>query len=205
MLSLRSKLLIGFFIVALLFGLTIPMLVPSILGFFTALFWFLVIMPAVSIQLIIRRRKKGRHGRRNNQRAVSLKGHGSSWQGDHNSLVAPQTSRNGEVVKSGGERMIADYLYQNNIRYEYERPMIDSRGRRISRPDFYLPDYNVYIEYWGMVNSDQTDRRQAYIKSMEWKKERYRENGIKFISIYPQDLGYLDGALKARLQSESQA
>jgi hypothetical protein len=203
--SLRSKLLITFFMAALLFGLAIPALIPNLMGVFAALMWFLVVIPAVFIKLVLHVRKKGRYAKSHDHRSQFFKANGTLSRGHPGSLVAPQTTLNGEVVKSGGERMIADYLYENNIRYEYEKPMTDSRGRRISRPDFYLPDHNVYVEYWGMVNSDQTHRRQAYIKSMEWKKQRYRENGIKFVSIYPQDLGNLDGALKARLQRESQA
>ena len=115
-------------------------------------------------------------------------------------FAAQHMTQNGELVKSGGERMIADYLCRNDIRYEYERPVKAAfSNRRISRPDFYLPDYDVYIEYWGMVNSEDDGTRQEYIKGMEWKMTKYRENHIKFISIYPEDLKSLDSILRKRL------
>ncbi|HKU48363.1 MAG TPA: hypothetical protein VJP79_00310 [Nitrososphaera sp.] len=121
------------------------------------------------------------------------------------SHIVPQTTLNGEIVKSGGERIIADYLRAHGIRYEYEKPAFDATGRRISRPDFFLSDYDVYVEYWGMVNSNEKHERQEYIKSMEWKIRRYHENGKRFISIYPEDLGNLDVSLKEKLHRTSQA
>ena len=35
---------------------------------------------------------------------------------------------------------------------------------------------------------------------MEWKMARYRENGLRFISVYPEDLGELDSIFKAELK-----
>ncbi|MEP0824446.1 MAG: hypothetical protein HRF40_03080 [Nitrososphaera sp.] len=107
----------------------------------------------------------------------------------------------GEVVKSGGEKMIADYLHAHNIKYEYEKPASDSSNRRvISRPDFYLPEYDIYVEYWGMVNTEEPSKRREYVKGMEWKMARYRENGLRVISIYPKDLGNLDSIFRAELK-----
>ncbi len=65
----------------------------------------------------------------------------------------------GETVKSIGERRIADYFEKNKINYVYEQ---EARGKfsflsyKISSPNFYLPDYDVYVEYWGLVNADDT-------------------------------------------------
>jgi hypothetical protein len=61
------------------------------------------------------------------------------------------------------------------------------------------------VEYWGMVNSNEKLERQEYVKSMAWKIKRYHDNGMKFISIYPQDLGNLDAMLRAKLHHDSQA
>lgn len=107
---------------------------------------------------------------------------------------------NGETVKSGGERMIADYFYRNKIRYEYEKEAVAASGRLISRPDFYLPDYDVYVEYWGMADTQDGNDRKRYTKGMEWKVARYRENGIKFISIYPREIDRLESVFKKKLK-----
>ena len=55
----------------------------------------------------------------------------------------------GETVKSYGEMEIANFLFQNGITYEYEKPYkIDTRTEQYSqyKPDFYLPEYDIYIK-----------------------------------------------------------
>jgi hypothetical protein len=81
-----------------------------------------------------------------------------------------------------------------------KNPARDSANRQISRPDFYFPDSEIYVEYWGMVNTKKRDKRQEYKKRMEWKMARYHENGLKFISVYPQDLHRLDSIFPAHLK-----
>ncbi|HZT34521.1 MAG TPA: hypothetical protein VFA15_01270 [Nitrososphaera sp.] len=124
-----------------------------------------------------------------------------------------QITLKGEEVKSYGEKVIADYFFQNNINYEYETPVMEKRSpnkrrskrnyvnaRRISRPDFYLPDFDVYIEYWGLADAYNQTKRDEYTKSMNWKMDKYRENGIKFISIYKDNLDSLDSSFKSKLR-----
>jgi hypothetical protein len=36
---------------------------------------------------------------------------------------------------------------------------------KISRPDFYLPQYNLYVEYWGLVDSPDPGTRDNYIRT----------------------------------------
>jgi hypothetical protein len=123
---------------------------------------------------------------------------------------AAYITMNGETVKSKGEKLLADYFYQNNIVYQYERAAWTTgtrfkSKRMISKPDFYLPDYDVYVEYWGMVNTKDKNNRADYIKSMEWKMTKYDENKIKFVSIYPNNLDDLDRIFKARLRKATTA
>ncbi|MDG7009361.1 MAG: hypothetical protein JRM71_00980 [Nitrososphaerota archaeon] len=67
----------------------------------------------------------------------------------------PSVTLRGEVVRSNAEKVIADWLYQHGVRYAYEHPAFDRKGWVISRPDFYLPDYDVYVEYWGLVGKSK--------------------------------------------------
>ena len=60
----------------------------------------------------------------------------------------------GEVVRSRSEKVSADWLFRRGIRYAHEQPVFDPRGRRVGVPDFYLPDFGVYAEYWGLVGAD---------------------------------------------------
>lgn len=109
----------------------------------------------------------------------------------------------GETVKSEGERRIADYFHDNRIKYRYEDQAKTSQSAfraEISHPDFYLPEYDVYVEYWGMIDAGDTKDRKNYREVMNWKISRYNENGIKFLSLYPWSLNDLDGAFRTEFR-----
>jgi hypothetical protein len=101
-------------------------------------------------------------------------------------------TRDGTVVQSDGERRIADWLTARGIAYRY-----DAKFRIIGefqiRPDFYLPELDAYIEYWGL------DTPQ-YKMSMYKKQMLYQQEGKRLISVYPKDLPALDSLLTAKLQ-----
>lgn len=90
-----------------------------------------------------------------------------------------------------------------NINYVYE-PEAKGKGLffdyRIGYPDFYLPDYDVYVEYWGLVDADDEWTRERYIKRMKKKMAQYYRNNIKFISIYPDNLKNLDWIFRRKFQ-----
>ena len=66
----------------------------------------------------------------------------------------PTTTERGETVKSHSEGLIADYFSRNSIRYEYEHPISG-----IGHPDFYRPDYDLVVEFWGLVDADDERAR----------------------------------------------
>jgi hypothetical protein len=110
----------------------------------------------------------------------------------------PSRTLRGEVVKSRSEKRIADYFTNNGIRYVYEwRAQTDALlfKRTFAHPDFYLPDYNVYIEYWGLVAVSKDYRR-----IMKWKMAQYRANRIRYISIYPDNMDNLDWIFRAKFK-----
>ncbi len=100
-------------------------------------------------------------------------------------------ARDGTLVQSGGERRIAEWLTANGFAYRY-----DAKFRIIGefqiRPDFYLPELDVYIEYWGM------DTPQ-YKMNMYKKQTLYQQEGKRLVSIYPSDLSRLGALLAAKL------
>lgn len=64
----------------------------------------------------------------------------------------PFTLQN-ERVKSYGELAIANYLIQNQVKYIYEMSYpVDTATSEFGQyhPDFYLPEYDLYIEYFGI-------------------------------------------------------
>ena len=51
----------------------------------------------------------------------------------------------GQLVQSGGEKAIADWLSSHGIAFRYDDRLRILEGRQV-RPDFYLPELDVYIE-----------------------------------------------------------
>jgi len=96
----------------------------------------------------------------------------------------------GARVRSYEECVIANWLTLKGIRYEYERPYeyrTASASRRQYQPDFYLPDYGIYIEHFGVSRAGDVapyiDRDQ-YLAGMEWKRELHRSHGTTLIETY---------------------
>ena len=106
-------------------------------------------------------------------------------------------TKKGENVRSKGEKYIADYFFDNNINYEYEKRIEVSFWifrKIIAKLDFFLNDYGVYVEYWGLLeNSD-------YRKIMAFKMNIYRRYSIKYISLYPDNLKNLNYIFKKRFK-----
>jgi hypothetical protein len=95
------------------------------------------------------------------------------------------------VVQSRGEQAIAGWLAAHGIAYRYDDKFQIIQGYAI-RPDFYLPEVDAYIEYWGL---DTTD----YKIGMLLKQKLYQQQGKRLISLYPGDVQGLDEVLSAAL------
>ena len=107
----------------------------------------------------------------------------------------PTKTERGETVKSYSESRIADYFTRNGIRYEYEH-----RISGIGHLDFYLPDYDLVVEFWGLVDADDENVRKRYVKTMKWKMAQYYSRKIKFVSIYPSNLSNLDWVFRKKFE-----
>lgn len=72
----------------------------------------------------------------------------------------------GTKVRSKSEQFIADWFYRHSIRYEYE-PVLNIKDFRF-RPDFFIPDANLYIEHvsdrsFSMVNKEQQFKKGNFL------------------------------------------
>ncbi|WP_296090743.1 UvrD-helicase domain-containing protein [uncultured Treponema sp.] len=99
---------------------------------------------------------------------------------------------NNELVKSIEETKIANFLFMHGIKYEYERlyPFeSDDPKRKAYRPDFYLCDYGIYLEHFG-ISKDFTVpwlspiEEKKYLDGILWKRDFHKENGTKLIETY---------------------
>ena len=100
----------------------------------------------------------------------------------------------GERVKSFEEKQIANYLYINGIEYEYEKEYKyntkNESYKNQYKPDFYLPEYDIYIEHFGVDKYGQPpsfysrEDKYKYIKGMEWKFRIHKSKNTKLIATY---------------------
>lgn len=97
-----------------------------------------------------------------------------------------------EIVKSQKEKKIADYFQTNWIEYEYEKPL--QINNKTIHPDFYLPEHNLYVEYFWLTN------RKTYRKNMRFKMHQYYNNNqwFKFMALYRFDLKNINTSFRKK-------
>lgn len=97
---------------------------------------------------------------------------------------------NNEKVKSIEECIIANFLYINGIKYTYEKQyIIDTQtpDKKQYHPDFYLDDYDVYIEHFAIDKNCKTPPfidNEEYVAGIKWKRSIHEINNTNFIETY---------------------
>ena len=93
--------------------------------------------------------------------------------------------------ESKGERYIRNYLNKNNIKYESQKTFSNLKDRTYLSYDFYLPEYNMLIEYQGIQHyesvafngKDKTDLEKQQLHD-KLKKEYAEDNGYKLLELH---------------------
>ena len=122
-------------------------------------------------------------------------------------------SLQGELVKSLEECIVANFLYLNGVRYEYERPyehMTATRTRRQYKPDFYLPDEGIYIEHFALSEDGRTPEfidQAKYTADRNWKLELHEKYGTTLVQTFSheQRAGRLTETLAEKLRGHGVA
>ena len=116
----------------------------------------------------------------------------------------------GKTVKSQGEKIICDYLFEHDIKYYYENEyylgsaysicrkecgkrlyeLRDEYGEDSIKPDFYLPEFNIPWEHWGVDGDESFAQIQAinkagtigdyskYMGKMNWKRWFFKKDWV---------------------------
>jgi DNA helicase-4 len=102
----------------------------------------------------------------------------------------------GKKVQSIKEKTIGDFLFLHGVKYEYEKVLLDpSTGKPVAKPDFYLPELGVYIEYWGRTDNEK------YSYNMRRKKRIYESLNCKVVSIYPRNMTCLEWTVRKEVKA----
>lgn len=103
---------------------------------------------------------------------------------------------NKEKLKSFEEVLIANFLFLHGIEYEYEAKYpFQEKGKKDGKiwkqytPDFYLKDYDIWLEHFGINEDNRTPQyshaeEKKYIEGMRWKRELHKKNNTKLIETY---------------------
>ena len=104
---------------------------------------------------------------------------------------------------SKAEEKIADYFMRKNIIYNHHPEIKVPKPFWIFsipfvnlklEPDFFLPEFDVFVEYWGMID-DPEYKKNSYDR----KKRLYDDNALEFISLYPKNMDNLDFVFTSKL------
>lgn len=89
----------------------------------------------------------------------------------------------GVYVRSRAESMISDWFFNKKIRIIYEPDFFykENGETKVLHPDFFLPDYNVYVEYCELTN-------KPYLKKREYTLNVYRQNNKNVIIMSDKDI-----------------
>ena len=98
---------------------------------------------------------------------------------------------------SDGEELIKEFLQETDIKFKREKKVTNLKGdyKPYRTADFYLPQYGVYVEFFGLWSIERS--RKDYQK----KRDIYEKNKIPCIFLYPDNLGILNFIFIRRLKN----
>jgi DNA helicase IV len=111
----------------------------------------------------------------------------------------------GDLVKSFAELDIANFLFFNGVNFEYERRYPHTSQRY--QPDFYLTNYDIWLEHFGIDRKGSTAPyidRAKYHREMEWKRTIHKQNKTRLLETYSwqKSEGILTTNLNTLLKAE---
>lgn len=122
-----------------------------------------------------------------------------------------------ERYKSQEEVAIANFLFLHNVEFIYEESYEKKTASRKFgqyKPDFFLPEYDLYLEHFGIDENGnvppffkgkgQKSAKQVYNEGIEWKRKLHATNNTRLIETYSwyQRDGVLLERLRGKLESE---
>lgn len=123
------------------------------------------------------------------------------------------TTLKGEKVKSLAEKQVADFLFQHQVAYKYEAPARWARtgkDHRSYRPDFFLPDYDVYVEHWGIGSNGEVPEHwnkstDEYKDEIKWKRKQFNRTeryNLVEITRWEMTADQFEQTLRKRLKKQ---
>ncbi len=102
----------------------------------------------------------------------------------------------GRKVRSKSEKIISDFLFKYKIRAVYEKTVYyySQNGETIElHPDFYLPDYGIYLEHNGIDTKSYKDNKKQ-------TEKMYKDMKLNIVITTEKDLENIEKKLKPILR-----
>ena len=115
-------------------------------------------------------------------------------------LAKDYKTTRGEFVRSKEEQIIANFLFINNIEYQYEQSF---PGYKSYRPDFTITQFGepIYIEHQGIDQYGRTRPdidSKKYQEKIRWNQNFHRDHRTKLIQTYSYE--FSDGSVLENLE-----
>ena len=107
---------------------------------------------------------------------------------------------------SRGETKIDKYLKDNNIKYESQKKFDECKYKNKIPFDFYLPDYNLCIEFDGVqhfepVNKFGGEEALKINKEKDSIKNKFcKDNNIDLLRIHYTEINNITNIIKEKLK-----
>ena len=104
----------------------------------------------------------------------------------------------GDYLRSREEVLVANFLTANGVKFEYEKvyqPKLNGSSPFLYRPDFYLSDYDVYLEHFALDregNAPDFMGGREYVEKAEGKRQLHLSHGTKLLESHSWQLYFPD-------------
>jgi len=117
------------------------------------------------------------------------------------------TALDGTKVKSEAEREIMNFFITHNLNGKKIKALYEAKAEwmeyldplseklRIPCPDFFFPDFDIYLEHWAIDNNGRVPawfEKDNYLETMELKKNKFLEQE-KYSLVETKSSDYLKG------------
>ena len=105
-------------------------------------------------------------------------------------------TKDGRFVRSLSEKIILDYFFDHFTRVVYEKTIsyVNDKGENAElHPDFYLTDYDLYLEFNGLTN-------KTYLKKKDYVNKIYASKGFKVVILDSNDINDIESTLDKVLE-----
>ena len=107
-----------------------------------------------------------------------------------------------KIVRSHGERMIANWLYLHGVTYQYEREYKVKTANAYHRqylPDFYYPEIDVWHEHWALdQRGNPPPEFSGYLDEIKWKRNLHAVNKTDLIETTFGEVVFANGLTKLK-------